>query len=82
MQCLFPPWLIPAEGRWLCTRSLAWEVHTGSACSPSMYGQEAPSVQDLLGKELKSEAGDFPGAPESGSVHVHCTAVTAAKGPG
>lgn len=47
-----------------------------------MYGQEELSVQDLLGKELKSEAGDLPSVPEWASVHMHCTAVTAAKGPG
>ncbi|XP_009708176.1 PREDICTED: voltage-dependent calcium channel gamma-2 subunit-like, partial [Cariama cristata] len=44
-----------------------------------MYGQKALSIHDLLGKESKSEAGDFPSASESSSVHVRCTAVTAAK---
>lgn len=67
---------------WLCAGSLAWEVQTGSAGSPSMCGQEVLSTQDLLGKELKSEAGDFPSASESGCVHMRCTAVTTAKGPG
>lgn len=81
MQCLFPPWLIPTGGLWLHTGSLTWEVHAGSDCSLSVYGQETLSVQDVLGKELKSEAEDF-GASESGSVHVRCTAVTTAKGPG
>lgn len=41
MQSLFPPWLVPAGGL---------------AYSPSTYRQEAVSIQDLLGEELKSEA--------------------------
>lgn len=82
MHCVFPPWLIPTGRLWLRARNITWEVYAGSACSSSMYGQEELSVQDPLGKELKSEAGDLPSALECASIHVHCTAVTAAKGPG
>lgn len=81
MHCVFPSRLTPTGRLRLRTRNITWEVHAGSACSPNTYGQEELSVQDLLGKELKSEAGDLPSARESASVHVHCTAVTAAKGP-
>lgn len=70
MHCIFPPWLIPTETLRLCARNITWEVYAGSACSPSMYGQEELSVQDLLGKELKSEAGDLPSAPVCQCSHA------------
>lgn len=72
------PSLADSNQRALAVR---WQPRLGGARRLCLLPQpeQALSIQGLLGKELKYEAGDFPTASESSSVHVRCTAVTAAK---